>query len=334
MSRAPTPRLARAVASLGALFVSACGMGFDPASFVERPRLVGAEVVVDGAAGRATPLPGDAVSLVPWVLQPAESSPVRASVLVCAANDVRRGAAGCAGAPLALVPAGPAADTIPPVPFVVPTAETLGATGQLLVVFASCDRGALPSLDPATLLPSCDDPAARAELSSLNLPLAFSPELANRHPSLADETFTIDTRAWEPPPETTPPLGCARDAETTALPLVRVPADAAPPDADEPYAITLSFTTSDDDRESYGPASSPLRESLQLSHYVTRGRMARSFSAVDATSEVSQPITIDWNPPAVGEIAAEGELVRFTWIARDLRGGFARADRAICLSRD
>lgn len=313
------------------LLLSACGMDFDAASFVERPRLVGAQTVVAGAPGRATPLPGDAVTLEPWLLQPEEPSPVRASTVICAATDVRRGAAGCRGMPLAVVPPTAPSETLAPIPFVVPPLEALGGASQLLVIVASCDRGATPSLDASTFLPSCDDPMARAELTTLNVPLAFEAALANQHPSLADEDYTVSDRAWAAPPAELAARGCASEADSDALPRLVVPRDAAPPDADEPFTVTLTFTASEDDRETYGPAASPLRENLQISHYVTHGAMERSFSAFDALTATGEPLDIDWTPPAVAEIPAEGVVVRFTWIARDLRGGFARADRALCL---
>ena len=322
----------RSPSALSLVLLTACGMNFDPASYVERPRLVGARVTVAGAPGRATPLPGDSVTLEPWLLQPEVPQPVRASVILCAATDVRRGAAGCRGAPLAVVPPAASSETLAPIPFVVPTAEALGGASQLLVLVASCDRGATPSLDAATLLPTCNEPTARAELTALNIPLAFDASLANQHPSLADEQYTVEGRAWLEAPAGLVARGCGGEPDTDALPRVVVPRDAAPPDAREPYGVPLTFTASEDDRETYGPTSAPLRENLQVSHFVTVGAMDRSFSAFDALTTASgEPLSIDWIPPAVAEIPAEGVVVRFTWIARDLRGGFGRADRALCV---
>ena len=316
----------------GSSGLAACGPGFDPASFIERPRLVGAEVRVEGAPGRATPLPGDEVTLEPWLLQPEVPSPVRASYVVCAATDVRRGAAGCRAMPLAFVPATPPSESLPPVAFTVPSEAELAGASQLLVLVASCDRSALPSLDASTFLPTCDDPMARAELTTLQIPLAFDAMLANHHPTLLDEAFTVDAGSWSPRTES-PPASCALAEPDETLPRVVIPSDAAPPDAMEPFAVTLTFTTDEDDRETYGSAASPLRESLQISHYVTHGQMERSFSAVDAMSDPSMPVAIDWIPPAFVDVPEAGAVVRFTWIARDLRGGFARADRALCLVR-
>lgn len=325
----------RALLVLAALAsLSACGMGPDPASLITRPRLVGAGITITGAPGRASPLPGDEVTLEPWLLQPETPSEVRATYLVCPAADVRRGAGGCGGAPLALGPATPSAQSLPALTFTVPDLASLGGSSRLITFFTTCDRGASPVLDPDAMLPRCDDPAARAEVSTLEIPLAFDPVLANHSPSIVEETYTVEGRAWAPPPATLPPLeGCAAMPGSAALPLVVVPADAMPPDADEPYTIELTFTTSEDDRESYVAGATRVREALQFSHYTTTGETSRAFSAVEPTEDASLPEVLDWTPPALDAIPATGRLVRFTWIVRDLRGGFARADRVLCLAR-
>ncbi len=316
------------------LALPACGMGFDPASLVTRPRLVGVGISVAGEPGRSSPLPGDEVTLQPWLLQPDEPSDVRASYLVCAAADVRRGAASCAGGPLALVPATPVGEDLPPLTFTVPDVATLGRATQLVVLVTFCDRGSSPVLAPGSTLPTCDDPEARIEVSTLNLPLAFDPALANRNPSIVEETYTIEGRDWAPAPETLPPLeGCAAMPDSDALPHVVVPSDAMPPSAREPYQVELTFTTSEDDRETYGMGAAATREALQFSHYTTAGETSRAFSAVEPADLASEPEVLDWAPPAIDTIPAGGRLVRFTWVVRDLRGGFARADRALCVVR-
>lgn len=315
--------------SLAAL-LPACGMDFDPTSLVTRPRVVGAGIEVEGAPGRASPLPGDTVSITPWLLQPDVPSDVRASYVVCPAADVRRGASSCAGAPLVVVPATPAGAELPAVRFAVPEVAALRGATQLLLVIASCDRGASPTIEMGSLLPVCDDPEARAELSLLNVPLAFDPATVNQNPSIAEEAYTIEGRDWAPPPAELPPLdGCASRASSDALPHLLVPADAMPPSSDTPYQVRLTFTTSEDDRET----SATTREALQISHYTTAGRLRRAFSAVEPTDPSDEPIVLDWAPPAVDTIPPGGRLVRFTWVARDLRGGFGRADRVVCVLR-
>jgi len=321
-----------ALATLSTWGLAACGMGPDPASLITRPRLVGAGITITGAPGRASPLPGDEVTLQPWLLQPDAPSEVRASYLVCPAADIRRGAGGCGGAPLALVPATPSGQSLPAFTFTVPDLASLGGSSRLITLFTTCDRGASPVLDPDAMLPRCDDPEARVEVSTLELPLAFDARLANHSPSIVEETYMVEGRAWAPPPATLPPLeGCAAMPDSDALPHVVVPVDAMPPDGDEPYTIEITFTTSEDDRESYAAGPMMLREALQFSHYTTTGETSRAFSAVEPTDDASMPEVLEWTPPARAMIPAGGQLVRFTWIVRDLRGGFARADRAFCV---
>ena len=310
--------------------LAACGPSFDPSSTVERARLVGARLSVAADPRRAAPLPGEEVTVQPWLVQPEEESLVRATYIVCLAADIRRGASMCEGGPLALVPPSPPSVELPPVTFAVPAATP--STAQLILVMVTCDRGATPALDATTMLVRCDDPAARAELVTLNLPLASSVETANRHPEIAEETYTVDAEDGVVPwPASTAPLtlGCV----TAGMPVVRVPADAAPPTDREPYQIDLTFTTTEDDRDSYTTrADTTAREALQFSHYVTAGRMSRSFSAVESNASSETPITVRWAPPAVATIPVDGMPVHFTWIARDLRGGFARADRDLCVA--
>jgi hypothetical protein len=266
----------------------------------------------------------------PWVVQPEEESLVRASYIVCVAADIRRGASMCADAPLAFVPPTPPSAEPPPVTFTVPAATPAGA--QLVLIMLTCDRGASPSLDATTMVATCDDPMARAELSTLNLPLAASAMTANRHPEIAEETYTVQAEGGVVPwPATTTPLtmGCA----ASGMPLVRVPRDAAPPTAMTPYRIDITFTTSEDDRDAYTTSTGAMvREALQFSHYVTAGRMSRSFSAVEAVATTETPTTVRWAPPPIATIPMEGMPVRFTWVVRDLRGGFARAERELCVA--
>lgn len=310
--------------------LGACGPGFEPSSTVTRPRLVGARLSVAADARRAAPLPGEEVTVQPWIVQPEEESLVRGSYIVCLAADIRRGASMCASAPLAFVPPSAPNAELPPVTFTVPASTPPSA--QLILLMVTCDHGAEPSLDMATMLVRCDNAMARAELTTLNLPLAASAATANRHPEIQDETYTVQAEGgvvnW---PATSTPLasGCA----ASGMPLVRVPRDAQPPTAREPYRIDMTFTTSDDDRDSYTTSSGTMvREALQFSHYVTAGRMSRSFSAVEAAATTETPTTVRWAPPPVAMIPAEGMPVRFTWVVRDLRGGFARAERELCVA--
>lgn len=310
--------------------LSACGSSFDPGSTVERARLVGARLSVAADLRRAAPLPGEEVTVQPWLVQPEAQSLVRATYIVCLAADIRRGVSMCEGGPLALVPPSPPSVELPPVTFTVPAGTP--RTAQLILVMVTCDQGATPALEATTMLVSCDDPTARAELATLNLPLAASVETANRHPEIAEETYKLEVEGdlvdW---PASTAPLtnGCV----TAGMPVVRVPAGAAPPTDREPYRIDLTFTTTEDDRDSYTTATgTTAREAIQFSHFVTAGRLSRSFSAVEANASAETPITLRWAPPSVATIPADGMPVHFTWIVRDLRGGFARADRELCVA--
>lgn len=321
-------RMREAIALALAATSSACGMGFDPASFVERPRLVGARVVVEGEPSRAWPLPGERVRVEPWLVQPERPESVGASYLACPAADVRRGPGGCAGEPIALVPSIEPSTSLPPFELTVPGRDVLGLVRELLVIVVTCERGARPVASSDSRLPRCDDPGARAEVSTLNVPIAFEPTFANRHPSLDDETFTIAGRVWTTGLEDAESdRGCVEQSGGSAMPRLEV---AATSQQAEPEELEITFTTSADDRESFDGAAGPMREILQISHYATVGRLGRTFSVVDG-DDASEPIRLGWTPPAPDTIPPEGRLVRFTWVARDLRGGFARAERVACI---
>lgn len=158
----------------------------------------------------------------------------------------------------------------------------------------------------------------RADLIALSIPIASDPSIANRHPSVADEPWTLDGVAWDAPPSDLALEGCAAIAGDASLPSIAVSLGRAIP-------ITIGW--SDDDRESYEGG----REALQISHFTTSGELARSNSAADDLLESGTPVTIDWDLPPAEEVPAEGLLVRMTAIVRDGRGGVDRADRALCV---
>ena len=70
------------------------------------------------------------------------------------------------------------------------------------------------------------------------------------------------------------------------------------------------------------------REELRVSHFASLGELTRPFSEIlpgDANTRVS----VNWKPPKTA--AANGEVVRFWIVVRDLRGGSDFTERALCL---
>lgn len=312
------------------LLAVACGE-LDPPSLVERTRVVAARVAPVDDPQIAAPSPGDLIAIDWLVVGPARPEPIAAQLVACAPLP---GTANPGCRPGTLVPIAPRAPA--PAPFVteltVPPAEALAGARELLVTGAICVGGSTPALDPATGAASCeggDD--LRVELVALSIPLALDPATpANLHPTLADEPWTLEGASWDAPPDELPYDGCATGDALPSVPRVAVEPERA-------LAITLGW--SEDDRETYvtsagdPPAPVELRETLQLSHYTSAGELERALSAVDERTEPGALIEIEWTPPPIDEVPEDGLLVVFPMVVRDGRGGVARTDRALCLTR-
>lgn len=332
----------RALVALALLALGGCtGADFAPASLVTRPRIVGMIARIDADPGRASPLGREMLALEPVVVAPAlDDGTLSTAWLACLAAPSRSGAPSCGAAPLGVSPP-PVAGVVQPIAFALPelAATPLGAPSVLLTL-ASCDGGAVPRFAPdgsgESALPTCSGGAedARAELTFFTLPTALALETANRHPSIADEAFTLAIAdgaeaTWDVEAPF-PTGGCAALAPTASLPHVRVPAG-------EPPIVTLRWSGGPDDREPYtvtieGTGETAMRrEALQVSHFATNGAFERDFSAVEPDAADDAGGEIEWTPPALETIPAEGEIVRFWWVVRDRRGGMDVAARALCV---
>lgn len=335
---------------MGALVISlvgtGCAMNFRPASLVPRERLVGIRVSIPGAPERAAPLPGETFEALPILVSPDDASPVTTAWLACPQLPSRTGIASCGGEPLGF--GAPVLGTAPPMQVTVPVDLVARGATAILFAIATCDRGALPRLPDdvsASILPTCEggDPEARAELSLMSVPVAFDPATANRHPNLGDETITLTDpagveRPWEPTTEALP-ADCALAPDAPTLPHLTLPTPPAMGEIDEALLDwTFSITSSNDDRERYqqilpgGVPAAEAREVIQISHYLTAGTFGRQFSAIEGLEDVTEPSTIVWTLPDAEDVPATGLLVHVWWVARDLRGGMAVTERALCVT--
>lgn len=328
------------------LLAAGCGSDFRPASLVNRSRLVGIRLDVEDGSDRAEPAFGETFTATPLIVAPDGASPLTSAFFACALLPSRSGVPACAGAPLA---AGmPVPGTAPPMRVSVPAELAAQGITSVLLAIATCDDGAVPRLGESgdtSSLPTCEGGGAdaRAELSIFTVPLTASPATANRHPNLEDETTTLSdpggtTRAWAPSTSPPPSGGCAGLADGDSLPHVRRPPPRAVGELDEDELVwTLSITSSSDDRERYQrvvPGGEPpmdTREALQISHYLTAGTLARQFSAIEGLEDTVEPSAIEWTLPEASDIPPEGLVVRFWWVARDLRGGMTITERALCV---
>lgn len=329
--RALGTTLAATLLPLAALAL-ACGPGLDPPSVVERTRIVAARVAPAEDPTIAWPAPGDAIAIDWIVVYPVAPEPIAASLVACAQLPGATGTPACVDG--TIVPLAPRAPSTEPfrTELVVPDAAGLRGASSLLVTGAVCAGGGVPAIPTSpTSVPDCEGgpEPARAELVVLSIPLSLDPAATppNHHPSLADEPWTLDGTPWELPASEPPREGCASAAD-----VARITADPA-------REITITIGASADDREEHTlvsgdpPAPTTARETLQINHFATHGRLARAVSAVDDGATDDPPIQVGWTLPAADEVPEGGLLVRVTAVARDGRGGVDHAERVVCVTR-
>jgi hypothetical protein len=290
--------------ALIALFLLAAGCGdpLTPPWLIEKPRVLGARVEATAEPARPWLRPGEE-AVVRWLVAGPDGAPPMGWAFAVCLPDGRDGC----GTPLGQM----TGEGAPELTFTVPPAEVLGPAGKLLVVGAFCEGGA-PVTPPAA--PGCQGQVTPV-LVTLPVLLERGPE-SNHNPSLAAATFTIDGAGW--------PGG----TDCAALP--RIAAN------DVERSITFALAGQ---RETYlstaNPAGvpTPRRESIQLSHFATAGKLPRQLSFIDSKDERDPAdVSVKWTPPAAAEVPAAGLLVRFFFVARDLRGGLDWQSRALCVT--
>jgi hypothetical protein len=303
---------------LAALLLLGCGPELDPPSLLERTRVVGAKVEVEGAPERATPRPGETATVTWLVTGPAAQAPLSWAFVVCP------GAGGqpvCAGEPLALLRGH---ETAPVLKLPVPAAEHLAGVKQFVVTGRIC-VGSDPVIDDST--PGAPRCAGDGEgtTAAVSIPLD-STELSNLNPNLGAATLAFAGQPWTASDEGAP---CA------ALPQVQA--------GSKDHVITLETAAAD--REAYlamlgdPPRPTPQREWLQISQFTTQGKLDRSFSSIEATDTRERPaVDMKWQAPGPDKVAGAGGagenglVVRFVFVARDLRGGIDWTTRAVCVT--
>lgn len=305
-----------------ALLAGGCVMDLPTGVRVDRPRVLGVRVDIDGDPERAAARPGDALTLR-WLVVGHEGDPPEWSnaMAACVARPSNLGIPTCDGAPFAFqLPTEPTA--APSFAFEIPgDVPVEGRETEILVIGVLCAGGTpVFSMDD---LPSCEEEEAIAERLIFAFPLveADAEADANQHPSLGDETLTIDDTPW-PASDVVPESGCAGGD------LVQIRARVE----DEPSFVRL--TTSPSDREMYDevvlgemPRVVETREELLVTHVATAGLFTRLQTEVFD----DPPLEVPWRHPDPEEIPDDGLTVRFWFVARDQRGGMDWVERALCV---
>lgn len=293
-----------------ALSLAACAPELDPPSLLERTRVVGARVEVVGDPGRATPRPGEAATIT-WLITGPAPDPAALSwaFVVCPGAGAEPI---CAGEPLAL---SRGHESAPVFTLPVPSAEQLGGIRQLVVLGRIC-VGSDPVIDEVTGIPRCAGDG-EGTTAGVSIPIETA-DVSNRNPDLAAAALTFGGAPWTGRAE----AGCA------ALPEVRA--------GSKDHVIGLETAAAD--RETYvamlgdPPQPTQRREWLQISQFTTQGKLDRSFSSIEADDTRARPaVDMKWSAPAADRVPPAGLVVRFVFVARDLRGGIDWTDRAVCV---
>lgn len=293
------------------MLLTGCGPTFDPASLIETTRVLAARAEVAGSPGRASPAPGETVTIT-WLVTSADAPPpLTWAFAVCRPGNL---SLDCDSAPLALFEG---TDPTPQLSVVVPSVDALG-TATSLVVYGQLCSGAdsVPRFEPPLGLPACTHGGGTT--ASVAVPLQRGAD-ANHNP-VADRAFAFDGQAW--PAATPGDDPCVTGPRVTAGSKDHV----------------IGNTTAGSDRETYPalvgtpPVAVPARESLQISQFTTAGKLNSQFSFVETSDDDAAPaVTVNWEAPRAGDVPASGLAVTFTFVTRDNRGGTDWTTRRACV---
>lgn len=283
-----------------AALLSGCDDPLKSVELVAEPRVLGGRVEVMGDAERAAPAPGETATATFLLASPALQQSLGFALFACPAA-VRNGARGdCDGDVFARVRLDDGDAPVASLTFDVPS--DLDPAGRVLLRGVICPDGS-PDADGE----SCNgaDPGTAIQME---LELARDGDV-NLNPELEAESIRFDDEAWPELPATD------GDCEGLGYPEVDVSSE---------HTVTVLLDESDRDALPHPSELDPERESLQLSHFISAGDISRAFESIAWDSdELSRQVT--WKAPETPG------LVRVWFMLRDLRGGGAFAERAVCV---
>ncbi len=281
-----------------------CGDPLKEAQRVEELRVLGARVEVEGSPERATPAPGEPFRVSVLVRDPSGIPETVWALRACRSPDATRGVPRCTGDPFAFTESdGPSRDA-PVLEGALP--EDVQPGDRIAVHGVVCDGGS-PELALDPLDWSCGPGASEEVRFSYDFWVGGEGE-ANLNPDLAGTEVTLDGASW-------PMAGDCASADGPRITAGTEPVISfeLPTAAREPVATT---ETRDD----------PF-ETLQISHFATRGLLDRQFSSIEPNDE-DFVRSIPWKAP---DESPDPSTARFTFVVRDLRGGVAWFERELCL---
>ncbi len=289
---------------LALLCAAGCGEPLSPVEAIDGTRVLAAKVEVAGDARRASPLPGEDVTVRWLVVAPDPAASFAYSFDACVAADSSFDLAECAGDALAT------AESVEPVaepPLVSFTAPSDGASGARLAVIGGVCSAGVALADGAGGERACSD--------------------GSRFLAANDDFFSDDGRA----PNTNPAFGDISLNELVLGPETATLTDCAalPSVVLGSGPRTLGVRLDPDSRDPLVQTNSadPARESLLISYFVTRGNLDHAFSAVESDDPDASG-SVSWTPPPHAD---EPTLARFVFVVRDGRGGTDFTERRLCV---
>jgi len=303
-----------------ALVCAGCGADFTPGSYLERTRVIGGVIEVEGEPDRAMPRRGETATLTLEVAAAAGREPVGTWVLfACAAEPSPTGEPECMGEPFA------ASTTSTPAPspsLTVTVPEDLPEETQVFVAGVFCEEGE-PELGAFEDAGDLDDDTVCTEGRGqiLTQQWRLDRDAGNRRPRFGEAPLMLEGEPWRETggcedPEA-PRLGAREDAFVIEI---------AP--FDDAMRETYVRWTQD-----IPPEQVEKREALFVSHLTTHGELERQFTVFEVDGE--PPRALEWSA-----VDLEGELlvlesettVRLHFGVRDRRGGADFLTRRFCLT--
>ena len=291
---------ARAALGCALLAPTACDEPLSAVEAIDKTRVVGARVEVNGEPSRAAPLAGENVVVRFFVLSPDPAPALAYELEACMASDSASDLTTCAGEPLATAARLVPVNEPPSITFVAPAPAR--GDERLAVLGAVCSSGIGLPAEGAT---SCDDGSG-----VLRTTLDFSMDDGshpNTNPALASVTFDSEELA----------AATALSTECAELPGFA---------GGIKHRLTIAVEPSSRDALRRETELDPTRESLLFSYFVTRGDVDHAWSALDA-NDAADTTGVIWTAP---EVSAPS-LARFAVVVRDGRGGSDFAERRICI---
>jgi hypothetical protein len=298
--------------SLALLSLAACE-SFTPGSLITDTRVLGARVEVEGDPSRSTPRPGERV-LVSLLVEGSTETPALSWALAACVPGGSAGAA-CAGEPLG---SAQGMSERPELSLTVPSDSVLGSSTKLQLGGIVCVAGT-PELTERGARCAGDGAVGTVVLFDLPLARASDGSDDNQQPDLAQTTFALDEVAWTA--TSADRSGCAGQG------LPEVQAD------EKEHDITIELGPSV--RELYlSPDRQVAYEELQLSHFSSAGELSRQFTFVEPEDDRERPrVSVKWTAPKASKLLGDAQTVRLILVVRDMRGGIAWTERALCVVR-